>query len=374
MTRVGIYAFYDRDGLVDDGDFIYLNAINSYLNFLIIVINGYITDESYQKLRKITGLIIIRSNYGYDAGAFAEVIKTRRYYKIISKYDELILFNNTVYGPVTSFDNIFKTMEQGDIDFWGFTSYKDIFRPEHIQSYFLAFHKNIIDSDAFMEFWNSLNFDITSISYLVAQYEVRFTGWLSDAGFKWKAFLPCEQCNLYTDPEAMIQKGLPIIKKKILRNQKGNVVGADQIRRTIEIIKANSLPLYNAIENYQKRLHFDISKAGNVKSKINYTFNSASEVLKRINSFDKLYVFGITIVGTILLFSANCKYKAFIESDKYFKTDHQGNTPVVKASELNDMDDDSVCLVTVYKETLLLSDAFPIIENSFSHIVYLYDS
>ena len=100
MKRLGVFVFYDASGIVDPYVEYLLESMKNIIQKLIIIINGEIKDEEYNKLKKYSQDIFIRKNYGYDAGAYKDVFMQFLTRKEQIKWDEIILFNDTFYGPL----------------------------------------------------------------------------------------------------------------------------------------------------------------------------------------------------------------------------------------------------------------------------------
>lgn len=67
--RLGIYFFYDKDGIADRYIYVFLDEFKPYTDKIIIVCNGLLADESLQTLEKYTDTIIVRENKGLDVWA-----------------------------------------------------------------------------------------------------------------------------------------------------------------------------------------------------------------------------------------------------------------------------------------------------------------
>ena len=119
LNRIAIFSFYDSEGIVYDYVEYYLNELKKNVARLVIVINGQILENGKKKLGVFTNEIIVRKNVGYDAGAYKECIINYIGIDNISKYDELVLCNDTCFGPFIGFDQIFKKMQNNLCDFWG---------------------------------------------------------------------------------------------------------------------------------------------------------------------------------------------------------------------------------------------------------------
>lgn len=196
IKRLGIFVFYDASGIVDLYVQKLLGSLLLELNKLVIVVNGKITDESRQKLEVYSNSIFIRENKGFDAGAYKEVFLKFMVNEEWQQWDEILLFNDTFYGPIFSWDIIFKRMQREEnIDFWGLSRYEgDIIcnerngYPSHIQSYFLVCRKRLTSSPFFEKFWNSFDYTI-SRGEATEQFEIRFTTYFTEKGFHGKAYM-----------------------------------------------------------------------------------------------------------------------------------------------------------------------------------------
>ena len=119
LNRIAIFSFYDSEGIVYDYVEYYLNELKKNVARLVIVINGKILENEKKRLCVFTNEIIVRKNIGYDAGAYKECIMNYIGIGNMSKYDELVLCNDTCFGPFVGFDKIFKKMQNTLCDFWG---------------------------------------------------------------------------------------------------------------------------------------------------------------------------------------------------------------------------------------------------------------
>ena len=75
--RLGIYAFYDSEGIADAGDLLYLDAVAAELDELFIVVNGKLTPETRSCFERCASRVFCRENRGMDGGAFQEALLER---------------------------------------------------------------------------------------------------------------------------------------------------------------------------------------------------------------------------------------------------------------------------------------------------------
>jgi len=165
IRRVCIFAHFDKNDIVDDYVYYYLSELKSVTSDIVFVSVSNIS-ASHIKLLKQKGIqVIVRKNIGYDFYSYKTGLDSIN----LNKYDELILCNDSVYGPLFNFDNVLNQMSNNKCDFWGFTDSNQI--SYHLQSYFLVFKKSVIHSKRFKSFWDSLEV-LDDKLIIIEKYEV----------------------------------------------------------------------------------------------------------------------------------------------------------------------------------------------------------
>ncbi len=230
MNRLGIVVLYDANGVADRYIEFLLSSLQSEIQEYIIVINGYMNDESMRRLKQYTAKIYIRENAGFDAGAYKDVFLKFLPQNVWKSYDEIVLLNNTFFGPVISMKEIWKLFDSDSVDFWGITRHP---RQElsdgsivesHIQSYFIVIKSRIIKSRYFLEFWEKISYPET-YQEAVENFEIKFTVFLEEKGFHGKSLMdftegiilkgntenPC-----FHSYELLKEFHVPFLKKKFL--------------------------------------------------------------------------------------------------------------------------------------------------------------
>ena len=97
VKRLGIYFFYDKDGIVDDYNIYLLNDLKENLDSLLVVCNGKLNPEGRAKFGRVADEILVRENRGFDVWAYKEGMEHLGW-ETLSQYDELVLLNFTHYG------------------------------------------------------------------------------------------------------------------------------------------------------------------------------------------------------------------------------------------------------------------------------------
>lgn len=226
--RLIIYFFFDEEGIVDSYVEYMLESLKKFTDEFLIVCNGKLNEEGKRILQKY-GETLVRENKGFDVWAYKTALE---YYgwDELKKYSEVILMNNTIMGPVFSWDDTFDKMDKMDLDFWGVTkSFKSDnnfvgseygYIPEHIQSHFVACRKTLIDSKNFRDYWESMPL-IKGYVDSIKKHEIVFTKKFSDLGYKWDVSVNQELLEgeavtpLLEAPLRMVKENrCPIIKRR----------------------------------------------------------------------------------------------------------------------------------------------------------------
>ena len=181
--RVALFMHFDRYGQVSAPVLNYITGLAANGFCVVFVTNsGRLTASAQAALQQICAAVYVRRNHGYDFGAWREVIETLRLPTPETR--ELIVVNDSMYGPLRNLDDILERLDYGEADIWGLTeSWQQRY---HLQSYFLAFGPKALRSPAFHEFWASVK-PVPSKVFIVKEYEVGFTRVMMRAGLRCKA-------------------------------------------------------------------------------------------------------------------------------------------------------------------------------------------
>ena len=235
VKRLAVFVHYSDGQKVSGADLYLLGELKKCAD-IVFVANGGLGQESLGTVSRLASKVITRENAGYDFGAWRDALAETR----LTGYDELVLLNNSVYGPMYSFQEIFDRMDSNPADFWGMSEFPETDNPRreeakwlpngviprHIQSYFLVFRQRVFSSETFWEFWRNVK-DETSLPAVVANYETRFSGRLEKAGFKSDVYLHAsgrlqevdkitpEFNAIYCRPQDFLVLGFPFLKKNI---------------------------------------------------------------------------------------------------------------------------------------------------------------
>ena len=265
--RLGIYVHFDKKGAVGEYVVHCLKGLQELVSDILVVVNGELSDEGRCALQVLGVDILVRENVGFDFGGWKEGIKYYGYDKI-SNYDELILTNNSYYGPIYPFSEMWNKMDNIECDFWGINKHCKIETKlhkngptrqlaEHIQSYWLVFKKQILASLVFKSYWEKLP-TYNNMEDAITCGEVGLSTFFESQGFKSASYMDCAKYEAlikgnptFLSDIQVITDRCPIIKRKFFYAYKENFlnefVGHGRVKRLLNFLSENNLYDVNMI-------------------------------------------------------------------------------------------------------------------------------
>lgn len=187
-----VFVHFDRDNIIDDYVLYYLESLNAAgMEIIFCTTAERVPESEIEKLRPLCRSVIVRRNVGYDFASYRTGLQEAG---DLSRYDSVILANDSVYGPLCDLKDIFAAMADTDADFWGITDSLQF--GHHLQSYFLVFSKTVATSNVFSEFWKTFPNFSRKIS-VIAHGELRFSKLLTGNGFRMGAL--CESHRIRSE-------------------------------------------------------------------------------------------------------------------------------------------------------------------------------
>ena len=185
--RLAFYVFWEKDGVVRNYVTYYLRELKKVAEDILVIANGGMNPEGISKLKESGLDVLQRENYGIDFGAWKAAFEYRGWEEVCN-YDQVILCNCSTYGPVFPFQEMFDEMEKRPSDFWGISRHpakQKILVPgnpdssilEHLQSYFLVFNRNVVNSHSFRIWWETLA-STDNYEEEIGFHETKFTDYL----------------------------------------------------------------------------------------------------------------------------------------------------------------------------------------------------
>lgn len=225
--RLAVAFFYDEHGIVDEYMLHLVRSLQPFVEKTIFVSNGPLSRDSELAVRAAVETLVIRENIGFDVWAYKAALELEGF-ENLDKYDEVILYNHTFYGPIYPFSEMFDEMEGRPDDFWGISIHKAIdpnpfpggtgVLPLHINSHFIAVRKPLLTSYAFRDYWEKMA-PINSYTESVLKHESRFTKYFSDLGYKFSSYIDPDMYGslypVFIDIDEVISDRCPILKRRI---------------------------------------------------------------------------------------------------------------------------------------------------------------
>ena len=258
--RITLFAGYDANGVIHDYVVYLIRALSRVSDVY------YFCDQEPNptELAKLEGLVHFcgGARHGrYDFGSWAMLID-RLGWDHIASYNELIIANDSIYGPMADIAHTLNAMEQSSCDFWGITA-NDQFS-YHIQSYFMGFKRSILASDEFRKFWSKVDVFQDHLDF-VKKHEVRLSSLLIDAGFKPQTLvIPYSFPNPSWFPAALMRRfSAPFVKVKCFKDPVANLW--EEFSQLESEIKIRSEYPYQMIEDHMGKDALDYNRENSTK-------------------------------------------------------------------------------------------------------------
>ena len=225
--RCVIYFIYDKDGTIDEYVIDQLKDLRNNAQHIHCVINGKLCHDGKVALENVADDIYVRENKGVDIGAYKAAIEYLTW-DFIRTFDELVVMNNTCFGPVYPFKECFDWAKEQDVDLWGLTLDNKVNwmgtndylhynkRKTCLQSYFIVFRSSLLNEAVLEDFYDEIP---TNCNYLQSGsfYEYAFPGYFEELGFKSAVYCKTDDLNypLLHNPLVLLKQfRMPLIKKR----------------------------------------------------------------------------------------------------------------------------------------------------------------
>lgn len=183
IHRLVIFSHFDIDNIIDDYVVYFLKKMKEVSDDIIFVSTSNLPLTEISKLKSVCSVVKCRENTGYDFMSFKVGLLESDYsYK---SYDEVIICNDSVYGPLFDLHEMFETMSSKPCDFWGVTQNNEGKR--HLQSYFIVYKAPIIRSDYLEQFYSDIRI-LETKSAIINEYEIGLTRFFTSKGFQFDCY------------------------------------------------------------------------------------------------------------------------------------------------------------------------------------------
>ncbi|MGX5770694.1 rhamnan synthesis F family protein [Microbacterium trichothecenolyticum] len=224
--RLVVYVVWDRRGEVEDYVPFALAGLREHAARVLVVVNGSLSDAGRAKLEPVSDEILVRENRGYDIWAHKEALD--HVGAGIAEFDEVLLTNDTWFGPVRPYTPVFERLGERACHFWGMTDHAreepNPFTGEgvlhyHLQSFWIAVRREMFLSEAWASYWRDLP-EMPDYFDAVLKHEAVFTehfasrGFVHDVAFASEGY-PTDHPALF-NPDLLLADGCPVLKRRPL--------------------------------------------------------------------------------------------------------------------------------------------------------------
>lgn len=257
MKRVVVFAHYDKNNKIDDYVAYYLKSLKEAGCEVVFVSCCELDNSEIEKVKDYVIHSICEKHDEYDFGSYKRGFLYLK--NFLNVYDELVFANDSCYGPIYPISEVFANMEKEDCDFWGITKnnfgYKKsighffVKRP-HIQSYFVAFRKNVFTSKDFFKFMTSIVHQDNK-KLVISNYEIGLTEFLLEKGYQYKvlvnAFENTNNATILKWREIVEDYNMPFIKKSLFDMKNTSITTIDGYEKYLKDYPKSLIKIPRAI-------------------------------------------------------------------------------------------------------------------------------
>lgn len=181
-SRLCILASWTAEGGLPPHVGVHLQQLRPLCTRLVLVSNAPLGPDMSQA-QTLCDQVIERPNRGFDFAAWRDTLEAFD----MAAFDEVLLTNSSVIGPLRPLGPIFDRMAANDCDFWGLTWNRE--RTLHLQSFFQVFRSRLITSPEWAAFWDDVS-DAPDKMATVHAHEIPMTRHFTKAGFRADSLIP----------------------------------------------------------------------------------------------------------------------------------------------------------------------------------------
>lgn len=246
--RIAVFASFNPNGVVDEFVVYYLRELKKVVDGIIFVCDNPIFPEELKKIEPYVIYVDCHRHGEYDFGSYKIGVSYIIANNLLGSVNELILCNDSCYGPVFSFQSLFLSMleRKKKVDFWGIS--RNFVVKNHIQSFFLVFKKRVISDPEFVNFLLSVKRH-DDVREVILNYEVELTDFLEKRGYIYDTVADLSMTGAGSLGLDYVSLGIPLVKRKAIDGIYYGKRG--KISRLLKRIKKNNMDLYSIIKKAQ---------------------------------------------------------------------------------------------------------------------------
>ena len=257
MTKLAIFAHYDKRNEIQDYVVEYLRGLKEVAHNIIFVSDSDVPQEELSKISNYVSHSIVGRHNEYDFGSYKRGYLWALDNDILKNYKELIFANDSCYAPLFPFSTMFEKMKDTKADYWGATindnkHYKTDEIRNHVQSFFMVFKPQIFNSKHFENFMRSIKKQKEKKDG-INKYEIGLSIYLQENGYNLDCYSEISKSvadsHLAQYKQLIKKERLPFLKRNIILKKEIQNVYPIGIKKIISKTKYN----YNLIKkDYNK--------------------------------------------------------------------------------------------------------------------------
>ncbi|MDR1026321.1 MAG: hypothetical protein LBL47_02875 [Lactobacillus sp.] len=204
--RACLIGGFDKQGLIDNKGIIhdyvvyFVEKLSEFCDVYFYTDNP-ICEEELAKVRPFTKYAAGHRYGRYDFGSWSLLIKEIGYDKL-EQYDELILTNDSCFGPMFPFKEMFDKMDAQNLDAWSICGNK------FLMSFFVVLNKKVFMHDDFKYFFDNIKEEEDKY-VVIKKYEHGLNSLITENGFSTGLYISNQ------DVKSFYKKNKKDIHKKI---------------------------------------------------------------------------------------------------------------------------------------------------------------
>ena len=250
--RMAIFASFSQNASIDDHVIFYLNELKKCVDGIVFISDNPLLPDQLEKIKNIVINAQCKRHEEYDWGSYKRGFQYLQENNLLSESDELIICNDSCFGPIFPFSDLFSEMNSREkkSDFWGISMGYAI-KP-HIQSYFFCIKRNVFTNPCFSQFLQSVTAQEDVLGVLL-NYEFEFTEYLEKHGFKYDTYFNSSLVGNNINMNDFLDQKIPLVKVKIFNNTYS--IKDNNIKQFLGMMSFVNKKLSVIIENYYNRFN-----------------------------------------------------------------------------------------------------------------------
>lgn len=264
QKKMCILSCFSKNCKINEWQMYLIKSLFNQFGKLIIIFDNPIIPKELDKIKKYSIFVQCKRHNEYDFGSYKIGYFFLKENDLLN-IDQLVILNDSCFGPIFDLSNMMKIMENKRVNFWGITINNEY--KEHIQSYFIVFDKKVIKSNLLYIFLKKVKHRKSSFEVILS-YEIKLTKYISKHKFTYSSYIPKQYNNNIFNihpnktyfPALLIKEfKCPFIKIKEFTNYYSFY---DCRKKTMDLIKLYNITLYRTIINYlsENNINLDFEK------------------------------------------------------------------------------------------------------------------